>query len=171
MDFFVKCIMQDTPTSRSMFCVRAQIKIMKVKHSYRVLISEHVARRELLIQIHVTRMKLGMFVHLKDQPGKKAVLVEDVVSDVFSKIEHHFVIEQKLQTARLEAFFRDGKKQSEVVADAPVEVVIVGQFAVAQYFSAKTPSSRIHCMSLTFCPRMNHCTCCQGRCSGCAMFS
>ncbi|GAB4491671.1 MAG: hypothetical protein OHK0019_12210 [Saprospiraceae bacterium] len=83
-------------------------------------------------------MELGVTVHLKDQPGKKAVLVKHVVGDVFSKIDKNFIIDKKLQTARLKTFYCNRQKQGKVVADAPVEIVAVGQFAVAQYFPAKT---------------------------------
>ncbi len=123
--------------ARSMWFVFSQVEVVKIKYPYGVLVAKRIARGQLLIKVHVAGVQLGVFVHLIHQAGEKAVLVEMVVHDVISKIHHQFVVEQKLQTAGFKTFWGQGQKQSEIVPNAPVEVIALIQFVVVQYFASE----------------------------------
>ena len=57
-----------------------------------MLVSEIVSGRKLLVQIHIAQMHLGMCRGVINQANKQSVLIEMIENDVFTKIQHHFIV-------------------------------------------------------------------------------
>lgn len=118
-------------------CGFPKVKILEKEQPDRVLISKNIARRPLLKQVHVAQMQLSVMIDLIDKTCEKSVLVEDVVHDFLPKIDHHLVVEQKLEAAGGKFFLRQRQEKCVVESDAPVEIVAVRQRVVVQNSSVE----------------------------------
>jgi len=94
-----------------------------------------IACRQLLKNIHVPYLQMVGSRCLITKPNKKAVLVEIIVHDLFSKVYMHFIIGNKRKTIGHNAFAAQWHLQHKIVTQPEVECIAIGQSRIVQYLS------------------------------------
>ena len=104
----------------------SQVKIMEIKQPRRTDIFILVTGRQLLKDVHITKLQLVVFVDVIMKSCEKPVLVEIIVDDLLAKIHKYLVGQNQRKGTRLKPFFIQGKLGEDIIAKPEIKVITVG---------------------------------------------
>ena len=94
-----------------MFAFLSQIKVLKVKYPQCIDAAVLVAGRQLLKNIHVSKLQPVVGIGMVMKAYKKPVLIKRIVDYFFAKIDHGFIAYRKTKRTLLESVFAQRKLQ------------------------------------------------------------